>query len=371
MKKISKACLLAFCMLLALTVHPGLLHTNAATRDARTGKKTDSTKLPEYAKKFYQALEESTDNDGKKDYLIMDKYFKPGNAPSILSDKPKMFQVTRTADRTCMLVAKFSGNDTNYETVTEQLGAVYHDFLSDHPEVFWLNTAKETIYSRIKVTYPDSRPDDHYVFLVLKRFGADSYDIRENYTQKKIQSDRLLMNQKLKRILSDMPDGSDADKVRYFNNWLTRNNGYNSSQEKDYPLSVYSSLTAILGNAGTKGPVCQAYSGAFKVLCDRAGIPCVIAATSDHGWNYVKIGQLWYAVDVTWNDTVCVNNDGTYDDAMISGYENEVYLMNGSQTKNSKGKTFLESHNIPDDQLDNYISAFAPRVTWSKNAYDD
>lgn len=38
--------------------------------------------------------------------------------------------------------------------------------------------------------------------------------------------------------------------------------------------------------------VCEGYSESFKILCDKAGIPCVIAVGNSngggHAWNYVK-----------------------------------------------------------------------------------
>ncbi|MBQ8175070.1 MAG: hypothetical protein IJ009_06685 [Clostridia bacterium] len=57
--------------------------------------------------------------------------------------------------------------------------------------------------------------------------------------------------------------------------------------------------------------VCDGYAKAFKLLCDREGIPCVILAgvanqngkSEPHAWNYVQMEDgLWYAVDTTWDD---------------------------------------------------------------------
>ena len=57
--------------------------------------------------------------------------------------------------------------------------------------------------------------------------------------------------------------------------------------------------------------MCDGYAKAFKLLCDRFGIPCVIVAgravqssgSEAHAWNYVQMEDgNWYAVDVTWND---------------------------------------------------------------------
>lgn len=61
--------------------------------------------------------------------------------------------------------------------------------------------------------------------------------------------------------------------------------------------------------------VCEGYAEAFKLLCDREGVPCItVLGTGDggaHKWNYVKMeDNKWYLVDATWNDqTAYVFND--------------------------------------------------------------
>lgn len=52
--------------------------------------------------------------------------------------------------------------------------------------------------------------------------------------------------------------------------------------------------------------VCEGYAEAFKLLCDREGIPCITVlgyAGGPHKWNYVKMEDgKWYMLDATWND---------------------------------------------------------------------
>lgn len=57
--------------------------------------------------------------------------------------------------------------------------------------------------------------------------------------------------------------------------------------------------------------VCDGYARAFKLLCDKYGIPCVVVAgtairseeAEPHAWNLVQMENgAWYAVDVTWDD---------------------------------------------------------------------
>lgn len=59
--------------------------------------------------------------------------------------------------------------------------------------------------------------------------------------------------------------------------------------------------------------VCQGYALAFKLFCDRLGIECGYAVTSDHIWNVVRLGDYYYHIDVTWDDPVQYlrSSDGT------------------------------------------------------------
>ncbi len=53
--------------------------------------------------------------------------------------------------------------------------------------------------------------------------------------------------------------------------------------------------------------VCEGYAEAFKLICDREGIPCITVLGTGgggaHKWNYVKMDDgKWYLIDATWDD---------------------------------------------------------------------
>ncbi len=87
--------------------------------------------------------------------------------------------------------------------------------------------------------------------------------------------------------------------------------------------------------------VCEGYAEAFKLLCDRFGIPCAVilgegvvsSGSEPHMWNYVQMEDgYWYAVDVTWDDRP---GEPYYD-----------YFLVGSETvaENFGSVTFSQSH---------------------------
>ena len=76
-----------------------------------------------------------------------------------------------------------------------------------------------------------------------------------------------------------------------------------------YDLNAKFSSSA-LGALVEPGVVCEGYSEAFKLICDRLNIPCVCVFgnlieedNAGHMWNYVKMEDgKWYGMDVTWDD---------------------------------------------------------------------
>ena len=114
---------------------------------------------------------------------------------------------------------------------------------------------------------------------------------------------------------------------------------------------------SCLGGLVVPGVVCEGYSKAFKLICDREGIPCVcIFGNYDpdektaHMWNYVQMedGE-WYGLDVTWDDY-----DGKY------GYQTIYdFFLKGSDH-------FFSNHTEGEE----YALAYFTYPTISKDDFD-
>ena len=103
-----------------------------------------------------------------------------------------------------------------------------------------------------------------------------------------------------------------CERLFYDNNALIRYNTYVSEHgsSKGYnDFRIFGSAGGFLDRVGT-GVVCEGYARAYKVLCDRFGIPCVLiggtvvqgGTTIGHMWNGVQTEGKWYLTDVTWDD---------------------------------------------------------------------
>ena len=167
-----------------------------------------------------------------------------------------------------------------------------------------------------------------------------------------IKSDIANVECSVNEITSVVEDKTDYEKIRYFNRFLTVNNGYNASINTA-SSHAWECVSALQGLGGSKAPVCEGYARAFMVLCNNAEIPCVLVSGDSggpHMWNNVYLDGKWYAVDVTWNDPGLLK--AGYPE---SGNENENYLLVGGSTVIAN-KTFNQSHLVNNTVFTNGVS---------------
>lgn len=316
--------------------------------------------LPDYAAGFYTWLEENAAPGG----ALTD----PSSATNLggnyvhqvhTIEGTTSFQYsagTSVSDQALNAALSHAGDEP--EIVMNYIFDVYGAFDRDHPEVFWLNT--ECVCG-LGIDYEYSIAGSvrqvAYTLKVYFYLQTEDYDVRmEGYrSAAQIVTAIQKRDQDVQRILADCPvDEPVQAQIRYLNQMLTQSNAYNSAisgaDTSSADPTAWKCISALAGSTGAQGPVCEGYARAFKVLCDVLDIPCVLTSgtarstTTDtpqqHMWNEVSIDGQWYAVDVTWNDPSLKSKPN----AAVSGYEQEDWLLLGSQTQVAEGLTFEDSH---------------------------
>lgn len=270
---------------------------------------------------FYNSLVEWTDNDGTDDYLIEDA-------------SSEIVSLTMTTGETYNCIKLFA-TTANSTYVQNALRAVYDAFDRDHPEVFWLSGQTQFVW-----TTPDQGVTNTYYIALT---GSNGYSIKSSdyTTASQIQADISARDSNVNTIMSGL-SGSETvyEKVKYFDNWLTTHNEYNTlvaNNQSGAPGSAWECISALEGKIGTEGPVCEGYSRAMKLLCDKASIPCVLvdgtANGGAHMWNNIQVDGSWYVTDVTWDDPT----GGT--SGAVSGVECTDYLLKGSDNSIFSNRT--------------------------------
>ena len=247
----------------------------------------------------------------------------------------------------------------------------------DMPEAFWIGNNYSWNYSQgytAAASFFHGTINGTINYTLQLILLLDSYDFRiilpEFATPESVHDGIVEYNGLVQDILKDLPDTSTYHQIKYFNNWLTTHNSYSSASYygKEFPAISLSPMSALRGSTGYNGPVCEGYSRAFKILCDKIGVPATLAVgnarsypndtAEGHMWNEVKMddGQ-WYGVDVTWNDPV--NRDKR--NVAQSGSENEEWLLLGKKSI-VHDWAFEDSHPFSLDEYDGYADFWDCRI---------
>ncbi len=136
------------------------------------------------------------------------------------------------------------------------------------------------------------------------------YAMRYLYTKadKEYRNDKAKeVGEKIEQIKAEIIKAgmSDEEKVRAIHDYIISHYEYAVNGDvNDY------AQTQVLFDQG-KGQ-CQAYSELFVALCLLSGVEAKIVSGESsfgfgekgHAWCQVKLGHLWYHIDVTWDDPI-------------------------------------------------------------------
>lgn len=172
------------------------------------------------------------------------------------------------------------------------VGEAVVSFLYDHPEYFW------------------SKGYSYFVKADTKKVTKICLQCQEDYYDGQVRADTWkVIDQEVQKYL-DLIVGVNSDYERELilhdaiNEKVTYAYipGTNKPEEERWAHTIESVFSPSRGSA-----VCEGYAKAFQLLLNAAGIDnayIVGKANGDgHAWNQVKLGDNWYNVDITWNDT--------------------------------------------------------------------
>lgn len=169
----------------------------------------------------------------------------------------------------------------------------------DYPELFWLDTAK------IKVSIGNIKTS-HNFFTGKYTLKLSQLTLQGSLKESFPDTDTVL---EFKKLLDDSVEafeikGDDRyQQLKYIHDYIANTVTYN--------MQAPYFNTAVGVFCEPYQVVCEGYSKAFKLICDRESIPCVAVpgninseAGTGHMWNYVMMEDgKWYGIDLTWDDT--------------------------------------------------------------------
>lgn len=332
-------------------------NTNIATSYFGDNLATSDGKNYELAKKFYNALDDIYKSgdflDGKTEYDITAKGI-------VTSDQIKGWV------------------ENGDLTVPKAFSAARDAFLTDHPEIFYIDFYKMTISA--------GRSNGVYsAFIDSGRAANLYYDngfTTESAVKEAIEKFDDKVNEIVTKIKADQSKDTYSEKDYFFakevNRYIAENTKYDyvTYQNKDDEnyIAAANVRTAYGGLVEGKA-VCGGFSTAYKVVMDKLGVPCITVngysnqkneygeyqpSSVYHMWNYVfleaptvaksaastrdAVNGDWYSVDVTWDHSSL--NKNKY--AVVSGTsDKDIHVTDGviSSSKYELKYPELSAHN--------------------------
>ena len=206
-------------------------------------------------------------------------------------------------------------SETFYNAIVKNFRSGWEAFLFDNPSVCWLDTMN--LMFSVETT---SYTYDPFGKLYTLNIGGMTFqpDLSPSFTN---ITEAIEYASLLEQAVLDFPvNATDRyGMLREFQYGIAAMTFY------DYALAgrFYNTPMGVFLEPGA---VCEGYARAFKMLCDRENIPCMLVVGNfeediGHMWCYVLMeDNKWYSVDVTWDDT---------DDYRVVRY---TYFLKGSET---------------------------------------
>ena len=242
------------------------------------------------------------------------------------------------------------------EFITESLedpgriSDVLEFYKDDHPDVFWVDETEPYYYS-----------DENGALTVCLNFKL---------TGEELASAKAELEATLQEAVSKAPQGATPYELElYAHNYLIGVCDYDeeavelhkSDEVRSNEQNAYGAL--VEGKA-----VCEGYTRAFQLLCDRLSVPCWVIqgqaegfdgeGNTNHIWNCVMLDGDWYQVDVTWDD---------YDSNPTVGDE-QYFYFNLTTAEMLKDHIIAPSYNNYQSS-DNWYNGFVPECTATKYYY--
>lgn len=295
--------------------------TNVVEKQVTTNETTYDTQSM-----YNKIYEELTANDTPEEILVKeDAYFYnqlDETGKKIYGVLERNIDNLKTGTYTIDLGTTF--NDLLHEANGKEIlntsyQAAWDAFLADNPNIFYIDITKIYLYTKTITTGSKTR------YEISIGNNNESY-FAQGFTSVEQVNEALYNIENIKNeILSTISTNNTYEKVKKIHDWLVDNVEYDTTLNRIHAHNIYGTLVE-------RNVVCEGYAKTFKYLLDEINIPCVIVTgtgtddegkTENHAWNYVRINNAWYAVDVTWDDPIIVGN------GKLTGKHKYKYFLKG------------------------------------------
>jgi len=204
----------------------------------------------------------------------------------------------------CVIDINYDFSDLlNSEGGSQKLQEYYNDATNiinlDIPSLFYIDFTKMSLIIETSKTIFSTK------YKLYISSGDNPNYFSSSFTSQTQVEDAINKLESMKKEVCNRVDKSSTyNKIRGSHDWIIEYLSYDGSSKNK---------GNIYGAFVEKKVVCEGYSRMYKYILDELGVENILVGgtgtnsngdTEDHMWNYVKIDNTWYAVDITWDDPI-------------------------------------------------------------------
>lgn len=182
----------------------------------------------------------------------------------------------------------------------ESIHRAYKALLEDNPVFFWLSGAANSSWTTLNGVIQEV---------------TTTFSLANGYSEGRIRAMHSALITEVRRIVQRARQlDSHYERILFVHDYLVDHTDYISTAPRRY--DAYGCLVEHRA-------VCAGYAKAFQLIMEELGYECGYVRGYDirvpnpeegrHAWNYIKIENDCYFIDVTWDDPVAENPSGCYD----------------------------------------------------------
>ena len=231
-------------------------------------------------------------------------------------------------------------NMTSFGIDRTELKKVVDSVKYDHPEFFWLSS------SFFYCGYLDSFTQQGLVWIPV---------VPKNYCTRKMRSD---MREKIDEAMDEYrglisDDMSDYEKEKIIHDKIINDTVYDPNLNRaNESINDHNIAGVFIDHVA----VCEGYARAMQILLNEACIDNIYVVgrshNEGHAWNQVKIGDSYYNLDSTWDDTGDNKYryfnvpDSLFDDHTAFTTSSSQYLYNIKSCNSNSAYNYLSSDDV-------------------------
>lgn len=240
----------------------------------------------------------------------------------LYSNKDKLKTGTYTANFDTQFNDLLHDEEKGTEVLNNSFQLAINALTFDNPDLFYIDVTKIYLLTEI-TTRAFSK-----TYRVSIGGNGGSYLFNEFNSGDGVYTAISNIELTKKNVINSCSNKDTVEKIKIVHDYLIDTIEYDST----YDNNVYN----VYGALANGKCVCEGYARAFKYILDGLDIPCVIAcgigrnsegSTESHAWNYVKVNDIWYAIDCTWDDPIIRGGNG-----YLSEERRYTYFLKGSDT---------------------------------------